>query len=145
MVKLFEHDWRPLSEQEANLHNANLGSISPPEPEAKKTNGIEHDLPYKQQHDFFHTIAPRPGMSRLHQGFRADRIELGVIPLSNKPHLKGSTGSEATPAASSQVVFHEEQAVTALAWNPNGRFCGWAAVGWGCGVCWIGDLGHDAM
>ncbi|RMD43214.1 hypothetical protein DV735_g1971, partial [Chaetothyriales sp. CBS 134920] len=42
------------------------------------------------------------------------------------------------------MAYNDEQAVTAIAWNPNHKFAGWAAVGWGSGIIRVIDLSHDA-
>ncbi|RMZ77873.1 hypothetical protein DV738_g4191, partial [Chaetothyriales sp. CBS 135597] len=42
------------------------------------------------------------------------------------------------------MAYNDEQAVTAIAWNPNHKFAGWAAVGWGSGIIRVMDLSHDA-
>lgn len=52
-----------------------------------------------------------------------------------------------------QVIYHEEQAVTCLAWNGsqggnrngNVRFSSWLAIAWGSGIVRICDLGHDLV
>lgn len=43
-----------------------------------------------------------------------------------------------------EVIFEEEQAVTALEWNVNQRAAGWAAVGWGSGIVMVRDLSINA-
>lgn len=48
---------------------------------------------------------------------------------------------EDTTAA--EVVFEEEQAVTAMEWNVNQQAAGWAAIGWGSGIVMVRDLSID--
>ncbi|KPI35725.1 uncharacterized protein AB675_1240 [Cyphellophora attinorum] len=41
--------------------------------------------------------------------------------------------------ATTEAIFEEEQAVTALAWSQDRRTAGWAAVGWGSGLVMVTD------
>lgn len=65
------------------------------------------------------------GVSRFYDGFKAE-----------KPLL--STNSTTLDLN----IFEEGTAVTALAWNPNAEFAGWACAGLGCGLVRVEDLSH---
>lgn len=65
------------------------------------------------------------GVSRFYDGFEAE-----------KPIL--STNSTTLDLC----IFEEGTAVTALAWNPNQEFAGWACAGLGCGLVRVEDLSH---
>ncbi|KAF2814454.1 uncharacterized protein BDZ99DRAFT_379595 [Mytilinidion resinicola] len=56
-------------------------------------------------------------------------------PLNPKDVNIGSDGGPLAP-----TIYEEEQAVTALAWNPNIRVGGWAAAGLGSGLVRVEDL-----
>lgn len=89
--------------------------------------------------DLYHGPPARSGITRFYEGFRPERAELG-----NFGYLKAKS-KPATTKASSQIILPEEQAVTAMAWNPNGRFSAWCAIGWGSGLVVIRDLAHDVV
>lgn len=88
--------------------------------------------------DVFHGRDARAGVSRFYEGFQPQKIE---DPTPIVPGRKNKvTERDESPE---QVVFEEEQAVTAIAWNPNRECAGWAAMGWGSGVVRIQDLAVD--
>jgi len=149
MQKIYEYDWQPLTPSPPSQHPLSEGPptadqtpthqfISPPTlPPTNPRPKIEIDI--------YHGADVKPGISRLHEGFRPERIEVAA------PHKKPSkpTLQDAVPSsdklASAQLIFHEEQGVSAMSWNPNPRFAGWCAVAWGSGVVRIGDLAHDGL
>lgn len=104
-----------------------------------KPHTTETLLPSGNPTDLYHGPPSRSGVTRFHEGFRPERAELG-----NFGYLKAKSKPVATKA-SSQIILPEEQAVTAMAWNPNGRFSGWCAIGWGSGLIVIRDLAHDTV
>jgi transcription factor C subunit 6 len=53
---------------------------------------------------------------------------------------RNAEGSPATDGPRPPTIFEEEQAVTALAWNPNPIVGGWAAAGLGSGLLRVEDL-----
>ncbi|KAK5070832.1 hypothetical protein LTR64_003806 [Lithohypha guttulata] len=88
------------------------------------------DNPATEPIDIFYGRPTRRGLTRFYEGFQPDKVDLG-------PKAHSTTG------ATSQIILPEEQAVTAMCWNPNPRFSGWAAVGWGSGLLVVRDLSHD--
>lgn len=128
MQKIFQYDWRPLAEScsaNGQVEEAPTHSFVPSPSKALEGHTI----------DLYHGRDARIGISRIHEGFRPERVDLG--PQSKKTARKTST------LATTQAVFHEEQAVTAMVWNPNPKFAGWAAIAWGGGLLRIQDLSHD--
>jgi len=149
MQKIYEYDWQP-----------SLPSLHPQHP-------LPEDLPtadYTPTHQFitsptlptaipkpkieidiYHGADVKPGISRIHEGFQPERIEVAA------PHKKSSkatprdTNPSSDKLASAQLIFHEEQGVSAMAWNPNARFAGWCAIAWGSGVMRVSDLAHDVQ
>jgi transcription factor C subunit 6 len=69
-----------------------------------------------------HAIKGR-GVSRFYDGFKAE------IPNTSKLGATLEIG-----------VFEEATAITALAWNPNKGFAGWASAGMGSGLIRVEDL-----
>jgi hypothetical protein len=49
-------------------------------------------------------------------------------------------GDEDMNATGMEVIFEEEQAVTAMEWSVNRQTAGWAAIGWGSGLVMVRDL-----
>lgn len=138
MQKIFEYDWQPLSS------NATLSSPTDPQPGERPIyqfvpvpSTVSESMAEKESMDIYHGGDVRAGISRIHEGFRPERVDLSVPGRSL--HKK----QEAMTLSSTQVVFHAEQAVTAMAWNPNPKFAGWAVVAWGSGFLRIQDLSHD--
>ncbi|KAL6243968.1 hypothetical protein RBB50_008837 [Rhinocladiella similis] len=122
LQKICEYDWRPLTSTERGG----------PETLQRQT----EDEGEEEAIDLFHGHDVRPGVSRFHEGFRPERINMGYIPDTKK---KGSTKD--TGAA--EAIFEEEQAVTVLEWNPNLTCAGIAAMGWASGIVRVQDLAHD--
>ncbi|KIW54337.1 hypothetical protein PV05_06701 [Exophiala xenobiotica] len=116
LQKICEYDWRPFSVQE----RAEQGL---PEPESEKI-------------DLFHGHDSRPGVSRFHEGFKPEKIQVGNMPETKKKAQKKDAGA-------GEPIFEEEHAVTALEWNPNPSCAGIAAMGWGSGIVRVQDLAHD--
>ena len=71
------------------------------------------------------------GLSRLSEGFKAERIAL----TSNERNMHKQQDGTAF-----STIYEEKSAITALAWNPNPHVGGWAAAGMGSGLLRIEDL-----
>ncbi|KAK2750996.1 hypothetical protein FQN57_000071 [Myotisia sp. PD_48] len=70
---------------------------------------------------------------RFCDGFKAQSLNLS----------RGVKQSENEASTSTvMTLYEEESAVTALAWNPNGQYAGWACAGFGSGLIRVEDLGH---
>ncbi len=67
----------------------------------------------------------RKGISRITQSYTAEKADYGP---ARGEKLKQMT------------VFEEENAVTAVNWNPNVSCGGWLAVGWGNGLVRVEDV-----
>jgi transcription factor C subunit 6 len=146
MQKLCDYDWRPLSPSEM-------------EPDQLNQNPKDQ-IDFKDDIDLFHSHDVRPGISRYTEGFLPEHIDLTTgghrrTRLKQKRSRRSSGTDQAQgkhrkrriqePSESApDVIFEEEQAVTALEWNPNRRSAGWAAIGWGSGLVRVMDLSHDA-
>ena len=149
LQKIFEYDWRALSaeEQEANT----------------KQQGNREQVENEGHHYIEYADLPKscPGLSRITENFRPEFIPLPItatLPAdilewksTQAPHHaeeedggdeKGQKGNDGTSTIESR--FAEEQAVTALEWNPNRHCAGWVAVGWASGLVRVMDLSHDA-
>ena len=85
--------------------------------------------------DLFHGRDVRPGVSRFHEGFKPEKIEVGNVLAPRKKAQKRDLGA-------TEAIFEEEQAVTALDWNLNASCAGLSAVGWGSGIVRVQDLAH---
>ena len=164
-VKLYETDWRedeekPMQEVEPdamdldvdmndNQSSAEAAADPSTQPDPAVTANdrpnatAEPILQDKPQINLYHGRPTRHGVTRFYEGFRADRAELGNFygPMSKRG--RGGRASAAN-AAVSQIILPEEQAVTAMCWNPNPRFSSWCAIAWGSGLVCIRDLAHDA-
>lgn len=90
--------------------------------------------------DLYNGSPVRPGVSRMHHGFKIERLDLSNS--GSKKRKSAASGPNGEGAI--HVVFEEEQAVTSIEWNVNPVAAAWAAIGWGSGVVWITDLAHDA-
>lgn len=131
VVKLCELDW---------VEFPDAATFKDPRIDKRSADG---DIPgEKAQIDVFHGRDARPGIMRLHEGFQPSRVEVSSAVRSASGRTPKSVIAERE--ATSQIILPEEQAVTAMAWNPNSRFSGWAAIAWGNGVLCIKDLSHDA-
>ena len=71
------------------------------------------------------------GMSRFTEGYKLETPNLMRSLAQEKNHKDNA------PHA---TVHEEESGITQLAWNPNLRCGGWAAVGTGCGLLRVEDL-----
>jgi transcription factor C subunit 6 len=71
----------------------------------------------------------RPGRSRFHEGFQAERVDI-TQPMPGKKGQNPIT----------ETVFQEEQGVAAVDWNPNLSCAGWLAVAWGSGLVRVQDV-----
>lgn len=65
------------------------------------------------------------GISRITQSYKAEKLEF-VRGRTEKP--------------SYATIYEDENAVTAVSWNPNLSCGGWVAVGWGCGLVRVEDV-----
>jgi transcription factor C subunit 6 len=54
--------------------------------------------------------------------------------------LESNPGGEIPEGSSVQTIFEPESSITALAWNPNIRYGGWAAAGMGTGLVRVEDI-----
>ena len=72
---------------------------------------------------------PRHGMSRITEGYKGEKVDLGV----KYRGTRRETVNEST-------IYEEETIVTALGWNPNSVCGGWLAVGWGSGLVRVQDM-----
>ena len=73
---------------------------------------------------------PHQGMSRITEGYKGEKFDLGV-----------KYGGNTKDSVAQSTIYEEETAVTALGWNPNNSECGgWLAVGWGSGLVRIQDM-----
>ncbi|EEQ27866.1 hypothetical protein McanCB56680_000753 [Microsporum canis] len=74
------------------------------------------------------------GVVKFYDGFKAETVNLS----------KGSSTQEkATGQAAVMVIYEEQTAVTAVAWNPNAPCAGWACAGMGSGLLRVEDLAHQ--
>lgn len=166
MLKLYEVDWIPLPKETSE--NETTDALAGANEQSDQIHGATEGTSMKQAHrfisdsaevspeqpkpkpgiDIFHGADTRPGITRFHEGFKPERIELStsgqeVTGKKEKGKNKDQRKTDDTPStASYQIICHEEQAVTAMAWNGNGRFAGWAAIAWGSGILRIQDLSH---
>ncbi|OAP57845.1 hypothetical protein AYL99_08583 [Fonsecaea erecta] len=146
MQKICEYDWRPLTPQERRRRHGEDAS-----PAGAETIDEEDAQPPA---DIYHGHDARLGMSRFHEGFKPEKIEVAnILPPTTKknnsrPTRKKKKKTTATADAGAtgvgEAVFEEEQAVTALEWNPNASCAGIVAMGWASGVVRVQDLAYDA-
>jgi hypothetical protein len=117
LQKICGYGWRPLTQAE-----------------------LDKDAPRSaEEDDLFHGHDVRPGMSRFHEGFKPEKIEVGNF------HPSGRKGKKKhDKELSGEAVFEEEQAVTAIEWNPNAAYAGIVATGWGSGTVRVQDLTYDS-
>lgn len=165
MMKLCEVAWIPI-QQEASTEEAEATSeafnaqhnqigLASGSASEKPTHRFVPDpieVPPKPEPEpeinLFHGPDTRSGITRIHEFFKPERIELltfGQDHTGKKSRTKNKDERKAEnvpSAASYQIICHEEQAVTAMAWNGNGRCAGWAAIAWGSGLLRIQDLAH---
>ncbi|KAK4947375.1 hypothetical protein LTR10_013743 [Elasticomyces elasticus] len=86
--------------------------------------------------DLYHGRDTRKGVSRFHEGFKPEKVDFGIAANPKKKTPKKDLGA-------AEPIFEEENAVTALEWNPNHSCAGFAAMGWGSGIVRVQDLAHD--
>lgn len=110
MQKLCEYDWQPLQSTD---------------PTAAKGASL------------YHGRDARPGISRIHEGFKPERV--WVAPKASRP---GGGERDAEGGSTVQVVLPEELAVTAMCWNKSEECSSWVAIGWGSGLVRVMDLSH---
>ena len=118
--QVLKYDWIPKMDQ----HGSDQGS--------------ERDGAGKST---FHIHDPRPALSRFHEGFRPERVEMSrsaATRFGGKGKRKGLQVE-----GPMETIFEPENAVTALAWNPNLRCAGWSAVAFGSGMVRIEDLAWE--
>lgn len=129
MQKICEYDWRPLTPDEEEARTGVSAATAATAATATSTTEEESDL--------FHGRDTRPGVSRFQEGFMPEKIDVGNAPGAKRKAGKGEGGGHG------EAIFEEEQAVTAMDWNPNRTCAGIAAVGWGSGMVRVQDLAHD--
>jgi hypothetical protein len=153
MQKICEYDWRPLTEEE-------LGQDPSSRPGQNKDKRQDQEQEQQQQQhqyqdqgkgedgevkeaplDLYHGRDVRPGMSRFHEGFKPEKIEVGNPKPSWK---KAKTNKNDEETGNGEAVFEEEQAVATIDWNPNGPCAGIVAMGWGSGIVRVQDLAYDS-
>ena len=72
------------------------------------------------------------GLSRILEGFKAERVNLGI---------ESKSLSNAKNGKVFHTIYEKETAITAVAWNPNLYVGGWAAAGMADGLVRVEDLG----
>ncbi|KAL2420130.1 hypothetical protein ABEF95_007176 [Exophiala dermatitidis] len=117
MQKLYDYEWRPLAAGESD--------------DVQSPTNREDAEP-----DLYHGAAMRPGVSRFHEGFKPEKIEVGTVPLAKKKPQHRETRI-------AEPIFEEEQSVTSIDCCPNLACAGIAAIGWGSGIVRVQDLAHD--
>lgn len=124
LQKICEYDWRPLTQDEVS------------EKGLPQTNMAAE----KEQIDQYHGRDVRPSMSRFHEGFKPEKINIGNL-TPGGGRVKKRRVEELDHE---EAVFKGEQAVTAVEWNPNAGRAGLVALGWGSGIVRVQDLAYDA-
>ncbi|ETI24083.1 hypothetical protein G647_03452 [Cladophialophora carrionii CBS 160.54] len=161
--KICEYDWRALTKEEVEEGEVEVrqgGHLSPQpghnmdERQGETQPGHNSDettqeTSKKQNPDLYHGHDVRPGVSRFHEGFKPEKIEVGNPQPSWKKAAKTKTktknGNEGeAEIANGEAVFEEEQAVTAIEWVPNPCCAGIVAVAWGSGLVRVQDLAYDS-
>ncbi|GAB1194704.1 hypothetical protein APSETT444_003950 [Aspergillus pseudonomiae] len=71
------------------------------------------------------------GISRFHDGYRAESISLLRNMMGDRKMVNG---------VMTITIYEEGTHVTALSWNPNQACAGWASAGMGCGLIRVEDL-----
>ncbi|EXJ61076.1 hypothetical protein A1O7_05229 [Cladophialophora yegresii CBS 114405] len=143
--KICEYDWRPLTQEEVRRQDPSH-QPSRDRDERQEPSHIRDDAsPQPTQHrddgaDLYHGHDVRPGMSRFHEGFKPDKIDVG----NPQPAWKKAKKYENEEIGNGEAVFEEEQAVTAIECSPNAHCAGIVAMGWGSGVVRVQDLSYDA-
>ncbi|KIW99440.1 uncharacterized protein Z518_11179 [Rhinocladiella mackenziei CBS 650.93] len=117
LQKICEYDWRALAVEEGGQKENTLGK--------------------RKDIDLYHGQDAKAGVSRFDEGFKLEKIEVGNVPPSKKKSQRMEVGA-------TEAIFEEEQAVTAIDWNPNAPCAGLVAIGWGSGIFRVQDLAHDA-
>ncbi|RMZ91183.1 hypothetical protein DV736_g1579, partial [Chaetothyriales sp. CBS 134916] len=111
--------------------------------EASHSDAVGGTTPLATQ-DAFHGPDVHPGTSFFSGPSKPVPLDDGTR-KRRKNQTRESTAVERGAGDSMEsVTFNDEQAVTAMAWNPNHKFTRWAAVGWGSGIVRVMDLSHDA-
>ncbi|KAJ9635727.1 hypothetical protein H2204_005687 [Knufia peltigerae] len=147
LQKVCEYDWRPLTSTGNTKRTATTASPEPrqvsqteDDDEEEYDDGEEEEAEAETKPeteiDLFHGHDVRPGVSRFHEGFKPEKINMAYMPDSKKKGPHKDTGA-------AEVIFEEEQGVTVLEWNPNPSCAGMAAMGWASGMVRVQDLAHD--
>jgi hypothetical protein len=148
MQKICEYDWRPLTEEElgqdpSSQLGQNKDERQDEEQQQHKDQGDQEDGEdgeAKEALDIYHGRDVRPGMSRFHEGFKPEKIEVG----NPKPSWKKAKTNKNEETGNGEAVFEEEQAVATIDWNPNAPCAGIVAMGWGSGIVRVQDLAYDS-
>ncbi|ETN44261.1 uncharacterized protein HMPREF1541_10812 [Cyphellophora europaea CBS 101466] len=151
LQQLCRYDWRPADEANPNVtgtndpNNTDVFHGPPTRPGISRlTFGFrpEHiDLSLGRGAESKARGSKR-SRKRKDQVEQADLDIGGDVPEGRgkeKVAAKGKDDKHEDPAAA-EVIFEEEQAVTAMDWNVNRAAAGWAAIGWGSGLVMIKDL-----
>ena len=144
MQKLCEYEWMAKDCMEANrrdLEAANRPEISgardlvsEPENDSSFPQAAPVRPWHKTENSVFHGHDTRPGVSRFHEGFKAERVDARRVAPGPGTHEGEDLGYE--------TIYEDEQSVTTLEWNPNLQCSGWIAVGWGSGLVRVQDVAH---
>ncbi|RMZ75126.1 hypothetical protein DV737_g5456, partial [Chaetothyriales sp. CBS 132003] len=94
--------------------------------------------------DTFHGPDVHPGASFFSGPSKPVPLDDGTRKRRKNQTRETASVEQGADGSTASVTFSDEQAVTAMAWNPNHKFAGWAAVGWGSGIVRVMDLSHDA-
>ncbi|KAJ9602008.1 hypothetical protein H2200_013567 [Cladophialophora chaetospira] len=124
LQKICEYDWQPLTKEDVG----------------KGVSTQADETAEKEDLDIYHGRDARPGMSRFHEGFQPEKIDVGNFLPAGRKVKKGKTEE-----LNGEAIFEEEQAVTVIDWNPNAECAGLVAIGWGSGIVKVQDLAYDAQ
>lgn len=112
----FAHEWRwPTAQEATDSKPSHTASALDPATQSNKSPSIAADT---------------GGLSRISEGFKAERLNLADT--SKKPE-----GHDNTLVS---TVYELQSSITALAWNPNLHVGGWAAAGMGDGLLRVEDI-----
>ena len=121
----FAHEWRRPPDEE-------LSRQLDPTDQPSASHGVEQisSAPDKGANVL---IVEENGISRMLDGFKAERISLAVDGRTAQRYNQLDGTHFAT-------IFEEKSAITALAWNPNPHVGGWAAAGMGDGLLRVENI-----
>lgn len=70
-------------------------------------------------------------------------VQNGKTKKKRKSRAKPKDEPEEVDVSTAEIVYEEEQAVTAMDWCKDRQAAGWAAIGWGSGLVMVRDLSID--